>query len=178
MPETWAQSLDREDPLEKGSTPLFWPGEFHGLFSTRGCKELGTIERLSLSLKFCSYFFPLSSLDCICFYTVILQQQTPLTSSLFQKNCMFLNGVHDALFANCQKMSSLCCLCHSLQNVTSPSQYTWFYLLFSAVSSSSFASFFTVNSICESSGPVTPGSNQKHNSESLHCLFMTVLQWF
>ena len=76
------------------------------------------------------------------------------------------------------KVSTLCCLCHSLQNVTSLPQYTLFYLFFGAVNSTSFASFFTVNSIGESSGPVTPGSNQKHNSESLHCVFMTVLQWF
>ena len=32
MRETWVQSLGWEDPLEKGkATPVFWPGEFHGL---------------------------------------------------------------------------------------------------------------------------------------------------
>ena len=33
--ETWVQSLGWEDPLEKGKllTPVFWPGEFHGLCS-------------------------------------------------------------------------------------------------------------------------------------------------
>ena len=30
-------------------TPIFWPGEFHGLYSTWGHKELDTTERLSLS---------------------------------------------------------------------------------------------------------------------------------
>ena len=32
--ETWVQSLGSEDPLEKAllSTPVFWPGEFHGLY--------------------------------------------------------------------------------------------------------------------------------------------------
>ena len=32
MWETWVQSLGWEDPLEKGmaTTPVFWPGEFHG----------------------------------------------------------------------------------------------------------------------------------------------------
>ena len=32
---TWVQSLGWEDPLEKGkrTTPVFWPGEFHGLHS-------------------------------------------------------------------------------------------------------------------------------------------------
>ena len=38
MRETWVQSLGWEDPLEKGTaapvaTPVFWPGEFHGLYS-------------------------------------------------------------------------------------------------------------------------------------------------
>ena len=30
----------------------FWPGEFHGLYSPWGHKELDTTERLSLSLHF------------------------------------------------------------------------------------------------------------------------------
>ena len=29
-------------------TPVFWPGEFHGLYSPWGCKESDTTERLSL----------------------------------------------------------------------------------------------------------------------------------
>ena len=35
MRETWVQSLGWEDPLEKERlpTPVFWPGEFHGLQS-------------------------------------------------------------------------------------------------------------------------------------------------
>ena len=36
MWETWVQSLGWEDPLEKGErlpTAVFWPGEFHGLYS-------------------------------------------------------------------------------------------------------------------------------------------------
>ena len=30
--------------------PVFWPGEFHGLYSPWGGKELDTTEQLSLSL--------------------------------------------------------------------------------------------------------------------------------
>ena len=30
-------------------TPVFWPGEFHGLYSPRGRKESNMTERLSLS---------------------------------------------------------------------------------------------------------------------------------
>ena len=33
MWETWVQSLGWEDLLEKGKAPVFWPGEFHGLYS-------------------------------------------------------------------------------------------------------------------------------------------------
>ena len=35
--------------LSFGDTPVFWPGEFHGLCSPWGRKELDTTERLSLS---------------------------------------------------------------------------------------------------------------------------------
>ena len=54
MKETWVQSLGWEDPLEKGKaipTPVFWPGEFHGLYTPRGHKESDTTERLSLSYE-------------------------------------------------------------------------------------------------------------------------------
>ena len=54
MWETWARSLGWEDPLEKEkATPVFWPGEFHGLYSPWGHKESDMTERLSLSLSFC-----------------------------------------------------------------------------------------------------------------------------
>ena len=29
--------------------PVFWPGEFHGLYSPCGCKELDMIEQLPLT---------------------------------------------------------------------------------------------------------------------------------
>ena len=46
MRETWVRSLGWEDPLEKGRlpTPVFQPGEFHGLYSVA---ESDTTERLS-----------------------------------------------------------------------------------------------------------------------------------
>ena len=37
---------------EKLPTPVFWPGEVHGL-SPRGCKESDATERLSLSFQYC-----------------------------------------------------------------------------------------------------------------------------
>ena len=50
--KTWIRSLGGEDPLEKEqlSTPVFWPGEFHGLYSPWGHKESDTTEQISLSL--------------------------------------------------------------------------------------------------------------------------------
>ena len=60
MRETWVQSLGWEGPLEKGKawripwrrerlpTPVFWPGELHGLYGPRGRKQLDMTERLSL----------------------------------------------------------------------------------------------------------------------------------
>ena len=76
MWETWVQSLGWEDLLEKGKathssilawrpgfypwvgkipwrrerlpTPVFWPGEFHGLYSPKGRKESDITEQLSL----------------------------------------------------------------------------------------------------------------------------------
>ena len=37
---------------ERLPTPVFWPGEFHGLYSSWGRKELDTTERFSLSLSY------------------------------------------------------------------------------------------------------------------------------
>ena len=50
--DTHVPSLGQEDPLEEGmtTTPVFWPGEFHGLYSPWDLKELDTTEQLSLSL--------------------------------------------------------------------------------------------------------------------------------
>ena len=53
MQETWVRSLSWKDPLERERlpTPVFWPGEFHGLCSPWGGKELDTTERLLLSVS-------------------------------------------------------------------------------------------------------------------------------
>ena len=46
MRETWVRSLGGKIPWrrERLPTPLFWPGEFHGLCSPLGHKELDTTE--------------------------------------------------------------------------------------------------------------------------------------
>ena len=38
--------------------PVFWPGEFHGLYSPWGCKESETTERLSLTHSLCTMLPP------------------------------------------------------------------------------------------------------------------------
>ena len=49
--QTSVQSLVRKIPWrrERLPTPVFWPGEFHGLYSPWGRKESDTTEQLSLS---------------------------------------------------------------------------------------------------------------------------------
>ena len=42
---------------ERLSTPIFWPGEFHELYSPWGHKELDTTEQLSLSLGLSYSYF-------------------------------------------------------------------------------------------------------------------------
>ena len=51
--ETRGQALGWEDPLrrERLPTPVFWPGEFHGLYSPWDHKELDTTEQLSLVIE-------------------------------------------------------------------------------------------------------------------------------
>ena len=45
MRETWVRSLGWEDPWRKRlHTPVFWPGEFHGLYSPWGHKQLDTTD--------------------------------------------------------------------------------------------------------------------------------------
>ena len=50
MQETWV-SWVRKIPWrrERLPTPVFWPEEFHGLYSPWGCKESDTTEGLSLT---------------------------------------------------------------------------------------------------------------------------------
>ena len=57
MRETWVRSLGSIPGLgsfpwkrERLPTPVFWPGEFHGLYSPWGHRDLDMTERLALSL--------------------------------------------------------------------------------------------------------------------------------
>ena len=53
---------------ERLPTPVFWPGEFHGLYSPWGCKELDTTEQLSLSLHFHLHCFIYETLFILFIY--------------------------------------------------------------------------------------------------------------
>ena len=53
--------LGRSPGEWKATTPVFWPGEFHGLYSPWGCKESDTTERLSLFRTIMSVSCPVVS---------------------------------------------------------------------------------------------------------------------
>ena len=57
MRETWVRSLGWEDRLEKGRlpTPVFWPGEFHGLYSSWVTKSRTRQSNFHTHFKLCSY---------------------------------------------------------------------------------------------------------------------------
>ena len=61
--ETWFDPWVWKIPWrrERVPIPVFWPGEFHALYSPWGYKELDTTEQLSLS--HCSLFFSQSSIQ-------------------------------------------------------------------------------------------------------------------
>ena len=54
MQETWVRSLGWEDSWERERLPIsvFWPREFHGLYSSWSHKESDMTEQLSLSIHF------------------------------------------------------------------------------------------------------------------------------
>ena len=77
--ETWVRSLGWEDPLEKGRlpTPVFRPGEFHGLYSPWGRKESDTTERLSLSTVFLRFILVVACISTSCFFFLLLDSNLP-----------------------------------------------------------------------------------------------------
>ena len=55
-------------------TPVFWPGEFHELYSPWGCKESDVTERLSLSPYTIGIFCPHSLLSIFPFFFLIFSK--------------------------------------------------------------------------------------------------------
>ena len=74
---------------ERLPTPVFWPGEFHGLYSPWGCKELDTTERLSFSYLSLLLFGTLHSNGYIF-------SPLPLASLLFSAICKSSSDNHFA----------------------------------------------------------------------------------
>ena len=77
MWETWVRSLGWEDPRrrERLPTPVFWPGEFQGLYSPRYC--IGIWERTNFSLV------AIISETLVIYISLMLQIHCGLTGSLF-----------------------------------------------------------------------------------------------
>ena len=74
MQEIPVRFLGREDPLGKGTAThsVFWPREFHGLYSPWYCKELDMTERLPLYIHYI----------CVCMYTCIYMYAAAAAKSL------------------------------------------------------------------------------------------------
>ena len=85
--ETWVQSLAWEDPWrrERLPTPVFCPGEFHGLYRPWGRKESDTTEWLSLSLSFRNLPYQstihLSAEACVISVCILCSRNCCLTDS-------------------------------------------------------------------------------------------------
>ena len=87
--------------------PIFWPGEFHGLYSPWDHKELDTTERISLSLfiRFVIAFLPRSKCLLISWlqspYAVILEpkKRKSITDSTFSPSiCHKVVGPYAMIF--------------------------------------------------------------------------------
>ena len=65
MQETWVQSLGWEIPWrrERLPSPVFWPGEFRGLYSSWGRKESATTKWLSINHYCCLVTQPFLTLQ-------------------------------------------------------------------------------------------------------------------
>ena len=102
---------------DKLPTPVFWPGEFHGLYSLWDCKESDTTEWLSLSHGYiyvcvCVYIYVCV---CVCIHTHIY----------------IYNKIYITKFASCFTMP-LCvyyAFIYSLENTFSIENKLFFLLL-------------------------------------------------
>ena len=79
--------------------PVFWPGEFHGLYSPWGCKESDTTERLSL------HFDP----DKMKHWCIFFQMYTYAYTHLWQFGCDFFMG---SVFKSINMLLHVCVLSH------------------------------------------------------------------
>ena len=76
---------------ERLPTPVFWPGEFHGLYSLWGRKELDTTKRLSFSLfRHSSYL-----VNSIFFFLLLFLIATALFLEVYSVPGTFLSVSHE-----------------------------------------------------------------------------------
>ena len=83
MRETWVQSWVGKIPWrrERLPTPVFWPGEFHGLYSPWGHKESDVAEWLSVSL------YTYTHTQCFYLFTLTYDKMYKLCSIREYPNC-------------------------------------------------------------------------------------------
>ena len=92
MWEMWVQSLGWKIPWrrERLSTPVFWPGQFHGLYSPWGHKEFDTTEQFSLFNVMFTKSHPMPS--------TVLQEDAWSLSFKMRRRCQLSKGVSSASF--------------------------------------------------------------------------------
>ena len=103
MQETLVQFLGWEDPLENGKAiiPVFWPGEFHGLYSPWCCTESDTTEQLShftltsLAYSFLHlFFFSIYSQKTLWHMFPILWGMCTVVARMYLQVCLGVDPSH------------------------------------------------------------------------------------
>ena len=98
MQETWVWSLGWADPwrMERLTTPVFLPGEFHGLYNPWGCKESETTEQFSLFSLNLPDFFSLFVCPVVQVPINLLceTRTTSLLQDLLKRTCARLSRSH------------------------------------------------------------------------------------
>ena len=98
MLETWAQSLVGKIPWrrERLPTPIFWPREFHGLYSSCYRKTSDTTERLSLSLYILLRIKQMANeIQPWELYSVLCGQSVSVCVCSVAQSCLILCGLMD-----------------------------------------------------------------------------------
>ena len=129
--ETWVQKIPWRK--ERLPTPVFWPGEFHGVYSSWDQKESDMTERLSLSpsVYFCHMFLVSSasvrSMPFLSFIVPIFAWNVPLLSLIFlERSLVFLF----LLFSSISLLWSLRKALLSLLAILWNYSFKWVYLSF------------------------------------------------
>ena len=97
---------------ERPPTPIFWPRDFHGLYSPWGHRELDTTERLSPSLSF-NYYREMKILPhspCCFLLNIMLYYHNSalLMLNIFLTVCFFTSFFTDSSFYQTYCYSNIC----------------------------------------------------------------------